>query len=57
MLFLQTTPPDTLNYMILGFVILFGTMGLHVASLILRRRSLEKDLALLEEFDTDDNES
>ncbi|MBN2045008.1 MAG: CcmD family protein [Anaerolineales bacterium] len=41
---------DTLNYMILGFVVIFVTIGLHIWSLINRSNRLKKDLALLEDM-------
>jgi hypothetical protein len=50
MLFLETTP-DTFTYMLAGFIVIFGVMGLHLLSLWVRRRNLQRDLMLLEELD------
>lgn len=47
----QTATPDTSGYMIAGFVISFLVMGLYVASIYLRNRSLHTDKALLEEME------
>jgi hypothetical protein len=40
--------PDTSNYMILGFVVIFGVLGLHLASFVVRKRSLAADLQALQ---------
>lgn len=40
---------ETTNYMILGFAVVIGVMLLHAASLPLRYRNLQADLAVLEE--------
>ncbi|HEX9595766.1 MAG TPA: hypothetical protein VF982_02710 [Anaerolineales bacterium] len=51
MAFLQgTTTPDTTAYLILGYAVIFGALALHLASLRLRRRNLERDLEVLEEI-------
>ena len=39
--------PNTLTYMIAGYVVLIGFPILYVASWFLRRRNLEKDLEVL----------
>ncbi len=44
----QTLPPDTGNYLIAGYAVIFGGMLLYLVSLALRRRKLEQDLAALE---------
>ncbi len=49
MSFIQTGPAETTAYMILGFAEIFGFITLHLISLRLRRRSLERDLEILEE--------
>ncbi|HEX9675220.1 MAG TPA: hypothetical protein VGA07_04525 [Anaerolineales bacterium] len=48
-MFFQEAPADTFNYMVLGFAVILGTMGLHVASLLVRFRNLRRDLEVLEE--------
>ncbi len=45
----QTLPPDTGNYLIAGYAVIFGGMLLYLVSLVIRRRRLEQDLAALEE--------
>lgn len=50
-MFFQTTTPDTSGYMIAGFVISFLVMGLYIASIYLRSRSLNTDKAMLEEME------
>lgn len=42
--------PDTAAYLILGLVVVFGIMGIYLASLILRFRSAEKDLKTIEQL-------
>lgn len=49
MIFFQTGTAETTGYMILGFAEIFGALALHLISLRLRRRSLERDLEILEE--------
>ena len=44
---LQDAPADTLNFMILGYAVILGAIGLFVASLVVRFRSLQRDLDLL----------
>jgi CcmD family protein len=44
---LQTDTAQTLNYMIAGFCVIFGFMGLYLISIWLRRRNLERELELL----------
>ena len=51
-MFLQDAPADTFNYMALGFVVILGTIGLYVLSLINRYRNLERDMELLDEVST-----
>jgi len=48
-MFLQEAPAETFNYMAFGFIVILGTMGLYVLSLINRYRNLEKDVELLDE--------
>lgn len=44
-------PPDTDNYMLLGYGVIFGVMLLHVLSLYLRRRDLELDMEILDDVE------
>jgi hypothetical protein len=50
-MFLQDAPADTANYMILGFGVILGMIGLYVASLALRWRNAQRDLRMLEEIE------
>jgi hypothetical protein len=47
----QQTTPDTRNYMIAGFVVIFGTILLYLASLAIRWRNLNGDLEVLHELE------
>ena len=51
------TTPETTNYMIAGYIVIFSVMFIYIASLFLRRRKLAQDLKTLEEtedqFDND----
>lgn len=46
----QEGPADTLNYMIAGYAVILGTIGLYIVSLIMRFRSLRQDEVLLDEI-------
>jgi hypothetical protein len=48
-MFLQEAPAETFNYMAFGFIVILGTMGLYLISLISRYRNLERDMELLDE--------
>ena len=50
-MFFQEATPNTSGYMIAGYVITFVIMGIYVASLYLRNRNYQQDIALLEEMD------
>lgn len=50
-MFLQQGPADTVNFMIMGFSVILGTMALYIVSLVFRARSLRKDQAVLDEID------
>jgi hypothetical protein len=50
MMFFQAGPAETTSYMILGFVVIFGTLLLHLISMRMRRRTLERDLEVLKEI-------
>ena len=49
-MFLQEAPAETFNYMAFGYVVILGTIGLYLASLINRYRNLERDMELLDEL-------
>ena len=44
-------PADTLNYMIAGYTVIFGGMGLYIVSLVVRLRRLKQEQADLETLD------
>ena len=48
--------PDTLNYMIYGYVVIFSVMAISLASLVLRWRSLKRDEVLLDELEKDQDQ-
>ena len=50
-MFLQDAPADTLSFMILGYAVILGAIGLFVASLVVRFRNLAKDLETLASLD------
>ena len=45
----QESPADTFNFMVLGFGVILGSMGLFVVSLFIRFRNLRSELKYLEE--------
>lgn len=47
-------PANTLNYMIAGYVVIFGTMLLYLVSLISRWKNLRKDAELMKELEKKD---
>lgn len=47
-------PARTLEFMILGYAVILGTIGLFVASLAIRFRSLRRDLAQLQDLEQRD---
>jgi hypothetical protein len=52
MLFLQQEgPANTDIYMIAGYVVVFGIMLIYLLSLVVRQRSLMKDLELLQDME------
>lgn len=42
---------ETTNYMIFGFAVIFGVLGLHLASMYVRHRNLRRDWTLLEQLE------
>jgi CcmD family protein len=43
--------PETTDYMIAGYIVIFSIMLLYMVSLFLRRRKLEQEIKILEEID------
>ncbi len=53
---LQDATPDTVSYLILGYVII-GVVGLgYVVTLLWRQRNLRRDLEMLEALQREDQE-
>lgn len=48
---LQQTTPDTSNYMVAGFGVIFGAMLIYLISLVVRFRNLRQDLEMLQELE------
>jgi membrane-bound ClpP family serine protease len=48
---IQPPPAETFDYMVLGFAVILGSMGLFLVSLVVRYRNLKRDLDLLEEME------
>ena len=46
----MNAPADTLNYMIAGYIAIFGIMIIYLASLLIRSHNLHKDEELLDEL-------
>ena len=42
--------PDTTNFMLAGYTVIFSVMAIYIASLFLRWRNLQRDLQTLEEM-------
>ena len=54
LLFLQNPTPDTVSYMVLGYV-LIGAIGLgYVLSLVMRLRNFKRDLDVVERLQADE---
>lgn len=47
----QVSPVDTFNYMVFGFAVILGAIGLFIASLTVRFHNLGKDLEVLAEIE------
>ncbi|MEA3350597.1 MAG: hypothetical protein U9Q82_08260 [Chloroflexota bacterium] len=52
MTFLEQSTPDTFDYMIAGYGVLFGVMSIYLVSLFMRFRSLKRNIEMLEELDS-----
>ncbi len=52
-MFLQTAPADTLDFMLLGFGVILGTIALFVLSLAVRMRNLHRDAQLIDELEAE----
>jgi hypothetical protein len=50
----QEAVPDTVNFLIAGYIFLLGLPILYVISWYVRRRSLERDIEMLESLKADE---
>ncbi len=48
----QEGPANTDGYMVAGYIVVFGVMVIYLVSLVVRQRSLNKDLELLEDLES-----
>ncbi len=48
---LAQTTPNTISYMVLGYALIIGTGVVYVATLILRRRNLKREIAIMEQME------
>lgn len=53
-MFTLDNPADTFNFMLFGFTVILGSIGLFVISLSIRTRNLKRDLELLDQIDADE---
>jgi len=53
-MWLQDAAASTLDYMVMGYAVILGTMGVFILSIALRIRSLRKDEELLDELEQHD---
>ncbi len=44
-------PPETTNYMILGYIVIFSVMTIYIISLYLRRRKYTQEVKFLQELE------
>ena len=51
-MFFQEPIPNTVNYMIAGYIIAFVVLTVYVASLYIRNRNLKQDIAMLADVET-----
>jgi hypothetical protein len=50
-MFFQQAPAETTGYMIFGYIVIFGTIGVYLLSMINRWRNLRKDQEVLRELE------
>ncbi|GAB4580240.1 MAG: hypothetical protein Fur0022_29790 [Anaerolineales bacterium] len=50
-MFFQEIPAETTHYMVLGYTVIFGTMIIYLASLLVRWRNYQKDQDALENLE------
>jgi hypothetical protein len=47
------TTPNTVNFMVLGFAVIYGVIAVYLVSLMVRFRSLRQDEITLDELEKD----
>ena len=50
-MFFQEPIPDTSGYMIAGYAVAFIVLTIYVASMYIRNRNLQRDMAMLEDLE------
>jgi hypothetical protein len=48
---LQEAPADTFGYMVLGYGVIFGVIGLFILSLVVRVRNRNQELELMDRLE------
>ena len=48
---IQQAPAQTINYMIAGYLVIFGIMFIYIASLVIRNRKLKQELETLNQLE------
>jgi hypothetical protein len=48
---IQQAPAQTTNYMIAGYIVIFGIMSLYILSLYIRNRKLKQELETLNQLE------
>ena len=51
---IHQAPAETTNYMIAGYLVIFGIMLIYIMSLIIRSRNLQRDLDTLSQMEQED---
>lgn len=51
MVFLQTGPANTTDFMIAGYAVIFGVILIYLVSLYVRNRNLKQDIEILEDME------
>lgn len=49
----QQGPAETFNYMVLGYAVILGVMGVYIANIALRFRNMRHDLKVLQDIAED----
>jgi CcmD family protein len=52
-MYLIDAPADTFNFMVLGYVVIFLTIGLFIVSLVVRMRNLNREIEMLDEIEAE----